>query len=76
MAVVTPPQTRWSFRHPLAFSGLVALCCVGGGFVGTLAAGGSVAHVEPAVWLLPVMALPISHGSVRRQRARLIRNFS
>lgn len=74
MAEAKIPKLRWSIRHPLASSGLLALCCVGGGVMGELLAGGGIAHAEP--FYLAAIAVPALYGSLRHQRARLIRNFS
>jgi hypothetical protein len=75
MADAETPRVRWSLRHPLVGSALVALGCVAAGFLGVLAAGGGVARSEPYVFLFAAMAMPIFYGSVRRQRARVIRHL-
>lgn len=65
-------RVRWSLRHPVASSGLIALGCVPAGFLGALTAGGGVAHSERYIFLFAAMAMPIFYSSTRRQRARLI----
>jgi hypothetical protein len=69
-------RIRWSLKHPLLASGLVALGCAIAGMLGALAAGGGVRRSVLMIAFFAVVAMSIFYSSARRQRARLSGHFA